>query len=211
MKGIILSGGLGTRLNPVTKSASKQLLPVYDKPMIYYPLSLLIDLKVKEILLITNSQYIQNYKDLLKDGNQWGIKITYLIQDKPRGIAEAFILGKDFIKNEKVALILGDNIFYGIDIDKINKIISKNFNGCIISIYNVDKPENYGVLEYTKSKPNKIIEKPKKTKSKFAVTGLYFYDNNVIKYAKQIKPSKRGELEITDLNNIYIKKKICKN
>ena len=210
MKGIILSGGLGTRLNPVTLSVSKQLLPVYDKPMIYYPLSLLIDLKVKEILLITNSQYIQSYKNLLKDGSQWGVKISYIIQDKPRGIAEVFILGKDFINNENVALILGDNIFYGIDIEKINKIIDNNFNGCLISLYNVDKPENYGVLEYKKSKPNKIIEKPKKTKSKLAVTGLYFYDNNVIKYAKKIKPSKRGELEITDINNIYIKRKSAK-
>ena len=209
MKGIILSGGLGTRLNPITKSISKQLLPIYDKPMVYYSLSLLIDLNIKEILLITNSKYIKNYKDLLKDGKQWGIKISYMIQKKPRGIADAFIIGKDFIKNQNVALILGDNIFYGIDLVKIKNIINnKDFYGSLISVYNVDKPEKYGVLEFNKNKPIKIIEKPLNTKSKFAVTGLYFYDRNVTKYVKLIKPSKRKELEITDLNNIYLKKKL---
>ncbi len=210
MKGIILSGGLGSRLYPVSKSISKQLLPVYDKPMIYYPLSTLIELNIKDILIITNSEYIDNYKNLLKDGKQWGIKINYLIQENPNGIAEAFILGKNFIEKQNVALILGDNIFYGINIQKISKIINNNFSGSLVSLYNVDSPENYGVVQFKNKIPKKIIEKPKKTFSKFAVTGLYFYDQKVTEYINLIKPSKRKELEITDLNNIYIKKKSMK-
>lgn len=210
MKGIILSGGLGTRLNPVTKSISKQLLPIYDKPMIYYPLATLIELKISEILIITNIEYINNYKILLGDGSQWGIKIDYQIQKKPAGIADAFKIGKNFISNNGVALILGDNIFYGININKILSDINDNFSGCLISLYNVENPEKYGVLELFKNKPKKIVEKPKNTKSKFAVTGLYFYDNKVIKYVNKIKPSKRKELEITDINNIYLKNKSIK-
>ena len=210
MKGIILSGGLGSRLYPVSKSISKQLLPVYDKPMIYYPLSTLIELNIKDILIITNSEYIDNYKNLLKDGKQWGIKINYLIQKNPNGIAEAFILGKNFIEKQNVALILGDNIFYGINIQKISNIINNNFSGGLVSLYNVDSPENYGVVQFKNKIPKKIIEKPKKTFSKFAVTGLYFYDQKVTEYINLIQPSKRKELEITDLNNIYIKKKSMK-
>lgn len=210
MKGIILSGGLGSRLYPVSKSISKQLLPVYDKPMIYYPLSTLIELNIKDILIITNSEYIDNYKNLLKDGKQWGIKINYLIQENPNGIAEAFILGKNFIEKQNVALILGDNIFYGINIQKISNIINNNFSGGLVSLYNVDSPENYGVVQFKNKIPKKIIEKPKKTFSKFAVTGLYFYDHTVTEYINLIQPSKRKELEITDLNNIYIKKKSMK-
>ncbi len=210
MKGIILSGGLGSRLYPVSKSISKQLLPVYDKPMIYYPLSTLIELNIKDILIITNSEYIDNYKNLLKDGKQWGIKINYLIQKNPNGIAEAFILGKNFIEKQNVALILGDNIFYGINIQKISNIINNNFSGGLVSLYNVDSPENYGVVQFKNKIPKKIIEKPKKTFSKFAVTGLYFYDHTVTEYINLIQPSKRKELEITDLNNIYIKKKSMK-
>ena len=202
MKGIILSGGEGTRLYPLTKSISKQLLPVFDKPMIYYPLSTLLQLGIKDILVITDKFYLKNYIKLLNDGSQWGIKIQYEVQNKPNGIAEAFIIGKDFIGSDPVTLILGDNIFYGLDFKK-NLINKKKY--ATIHLFKVKDPHRYGVATYTKSKLSKIVEKPQKPQTDFAVTGLYSYPNNVVKLVKKLKPSKRNELEITDLNNMYLK------
>ena len=204
MKGIILSGGMGTRLYPLTTSVSKQLLPIYDKPMIYYPLSTLMQLGIKKILVITNSFYLKNYEDLLQDGSQWGIDIKYETQDNPNGIAEAFIIGKDFIGKDPVTLILGDNIFYGLDFNLVDfKINDKAY----IYLFKVADPSRYGVANLKNNEIINIIEKPKNPKSDFVVTGLYMYPNNIIDYVKKIKPSKRNELEITDLNNIYIKRK----
>ena len=202
-KGIILAGGSGTRLSPLTKAVNKQLLPIYDKPLIFYPLSILMLANIKNILIIVNSGQIDNFKSLLGDGKRLGIKIQYKIQKKPRGLADAFILGKDFIKKDNVALILGDNFFYGQSLtDKLEKSLSHN-NGARIFLKNVKKPESFGVAKIINNKIEKIIEKPKKFISNYAITGLYFFDNNVIKYAKKLKPSKRGEIEITDILNIY--------
>ena len=202
MKGIILAGGDGTRLGPITISYSKQLVPIYDKPLIYYPLSTLMELNIKDVLVITTENQLENFKRLLKNGNQWGIKINYAVQDFPKGIAEAFIIGENFIKNTSVVLILGDNIFYGQNLN--NEISSKKFqNGGVIFLNKVVNPSNYGVAIIKNNKIKKIIEKPKIKKSNLAVTGLYLYDKNVSKIAKKLKPSKRNELEITDLNNFY--------
>ena len=207
MKGIILAGGSGTRLNPTTISYSKQLIPIFDKPLVYYPLCTLMNANIRDILVITSDQDDENFKRLLGDGSKWGIKISYLKQYKPNGIAEAFIIGEKFVGDESVALILGDNIFYGIDFEKIffNNDINNIIGGYIFS-YKVPDPSRYGVLEIKNKEVLSIQEKPKKPKSNLAVTGLYFYDNKVVKFAKSLKPSKRKELEITDINNLYIKK-----
>jgi glucose-1-phosphate thymidylyltransferase len=204
MKGIILAGGNGTRLQPTTIPYSKQLLPVYDKPLIYYPLSTLMNLNIREILIIVKSNQLMNYRSLLGDGKKFGLKIKYAIQNNPNGIAEALIIGKNFIKNDSVALILGDNIFYGHDLfEETNRIID-NKDGTIF-LYEVKNASQYGVANFKNNKLHSIIEKPKKPKSKFAVTGLYIYNKGVTELVKNLKPSKRGELEITDLNNLYIK------
>lgn len=210
MKGIILAGGHGSRLYPLTKYTSKQLLPVYDKPMIYYPLSIFLQAGIKDILIITNPEFISIYKDLLKDGSHLGINISYKIQLEPKGIAEAFILGEDFIGKDSVSLILGDNIFYGKNIEDLLKNCINNIENskCTIIGYEVTDPERFGVVEFDINNNVKgVEEKPKDPKSNFAVTGLYFYTNDVIKFAKSLSPSSRGELEITDLNNIFIKEK----
>ncbi|MBV21971.1 MAG: glucose-1-phosphate thymidylyltransferase [Parcubacteria group bacterium] len=204
MKGIILAGGVGTRLGPITTSYSKQLVPIYDKPLIYYPLSSLMELNIKDILIITTENQLENFKRLLKNGSQWGVNINYAVQNFPKGIAEAFIIGENFIKNSNVALILGDNIFYGQDLN--NEISSNKFqNGGLIFLNKVVNPSDYGVAIIKNNKIKHIKEKPKIQKSNLAVTGLYLYDKNVSKIAKKLKPSKRNELEITDLNNFYNK------
>jgi len=202
-KGIILAGGSGTRLSPLTKAVNKQLLPIYDKPLIFYPLSILMLANIKNILMIVNPGQIENFKSLLGDGKRFGIKIQYKIQKKPKGLADAFILGKDFIKKDNVALILGDNFFYGQSLtDKLEKSLSHN-NGARIFLKNVKTPENFGVAKIINNKIKEIVEKPRKFISNYAITGLYFFDNKVVNYAKQLKPSKRGEIEITDILNIY--------
>ena len=202
-KGIILAGGSGTRLSPLTKAVNKQLLPIYDKPLIFYPLSILMLANIKNILIIVNPGQVDSFKSLLGDGKRLGIKIQYKIQKKPRGLADAFILGKDFIKRDNVALILGDNFFYGQSLtDKLEKSLSHN-NGARIFLKNVKKPESFGVAKIINNKIEKIIEKPKKFISNYAITGLYFFDNRVVNYAKKLKPSKRGEIEITDILNTY--------
>ena len=206
MKGIILSGGSGTRLYPITKVITKQLIPVYDKPMIYYPLSTLMEFKIKDILIIVKPEDLKIFKSLLGNGEQFGIKISYAVQKKPKGIAESFIIGKKFIGRDNVCLILGDNIFHGIPYSEI--IHHENtFSGAKIILYKVNDPERYGVAKFDKNRNIvSIVEKPKKNISNFAVTGIYFYDNNVIQIASNLKPSNRRELEITDINNMYIKK-----
>ena len=202
-KGIILAGGSGTRLSPLTKAVNKQLLPIYDKPLIFYPLSILMLANIKNILMIVNPGQIENFKSLLGDGKRFGIKIQYKIQKKPRGLADAFILGKNFIKKDNVALILGDNFFYGQSLtDKLEKSLTHN-KGARIFLKNVKKPENFGVAKIVNKRIKKIVEKPKKFISDYAITGLYFFDNEVVNYAKKLKPSKRGEIEITDILNIY--------
>ena len=202
-KGIILAGGSGTRLSPLTKAVNKQLLPIYDKPLIFYPLSILMLSNIKNILMIVNPGQIENFKSLLGDGKRFGIKIEYKIQKKPKGLADAFILGKNFIKKDNVALILGDNFFYGQSLtDKLEKSLSHN-EGARIFLKNVKTPEHFGVAKIVNNRIKKIIEKPKKFISNYAITGLYFFDNKVINYAKKLKPSKRGEIEITDILNIY--------
>ncbi len=202
-KGIILAGGSGTRLSPLTKAVNKQLLPIYDKPLIFYPLSILMLANIKNILMIVNPGQIDNFKSLLGDGKRFGIKIQYKIQKKPKGLADAFILGKNFIKKDNVALILGDNFFYGQSLtDKLEKSLMHN-NGARIFLKNVKAPENFGVAKIINNKIEKILEKPKKFISNYAITGLYFFDNKVVNYAKKLKPSKRGEIEITDILNIY--------
>lgn len=205
-KGIILAGGMGTRLGPLTKSTNKQLLPVYDKPMIFYPLSILMLAGIQDILIITNTDQINNFKKILNNGEDFGIKITYLEQEKPNGLPEAFILGEKFIDKKSVALILGDNFFYGQGFTKRLKEVIKNKYGSTIFAYPVVNPEEYGVVEFNDKKISSIKEKPKKTKSKLAITGLYFFDKNVSLIAKKLRPSKRNELEIVDLIKAYLEK-----
>lgn len=207
-KGIILAGGFGTRLYPTTKSISKHLIPIYDKPMIYYPLSVLMLAGIREILIITTPQDQENFKRLLGDGENFGINIRYLIQRYPRGLVDAFIIGKDFIGKSPVCLILGDNIFFGQNFSlKLKKAILQK-NGATIFAYRVKDPKMFGVVEIDrKQKVKSLAEKPKVPKSDYAVTGLYFYDNDVVKIAQNIKPSNRGELEITDVNKIYLSRK----
>ncbi len=208
MKGIILAGGSGTRLYPITQGISKQLLPIYDKPMIYYPLSVLMLAGIQDILIITTSEDNNSFKRLLKDGNQWGIKIQYAIQEKPEGIAQAFLIGEKFLDGETACLILGDNIFHGAGLTNI--LLDARFNAidenATVFGYRVNDPERYGVAEIDEmGYCISIEEKPKKPKSNYAVTGLYFYPSDVVEKAKQIKPSDRGELEITTLNQMYLK------
>jgi len=206
MKGIILAGGSGTRLHPITKGISKQIMPVYDKPMIYYPLSVLMLAGIKEILIITTPDDAAQFKRLLGNGEELGCNFSYAVQEKPNGLAQAFIIGEKFIGNDKVALILGDNIFYGSGFSKLVQSFT-NIDGAAIFAYEVSDPERYGVVEFDENfKALSIEEKPASPKSNYAVPGLYFYDNDVISIAKNIKPSPRGEYEITDVNKVYLEK-----
>jgi glucose-1-phosphate thymidylyltransferase len=210
MKGIILAGGSGTRLYPITMGISKQLMPIYDKPMIYYPLSTLMLAGIKEILIITTPEDQQQFKRLLTDGSQWGCRLHYAIQEKPNGLAQAFVIGEKFIGRDSVALVLGDNIFYG---SRFSHLLQQSANpdGAIIFAYPVSDPERYGVVEFDKDHiAISIEEKPQKPKSNYAVPGLYFYDNSVVKIAKNIAPSARGEYEITDVNRKYLEAKKLK-
>ena len=207
-KGIILAGGMGTRMSPLTKAVNKQLLPIYDKPLIFYPLSILMLANIRDILIIVNKGQLDQYKKILPNGDNLGIRITYEEQSKPKGLPDAFLIGENFIDNKNVALILGDNFFYGQNLTKSLIKSSKLNNGANILLHKVLKPELFGVAKLNSNK--KIIyikEKPKKFLSDYAITGLYFFDRNAVKYSKKLKPSKRGELEITDLLNIYLKKK----
>ncbi len=207
-KGIILAGGKGTRMSPLTKAVNKQLLPIYDKPIIFYPLSILMLAKIKDILIIVNKGELSQYKKILPNGKNLGIKITYLEQESPKGLPDAFKIGEKFIGSENVAMILGDNFFYGQSLSSILKKCTKLKSGAKIILHEVFNPKLFGVAKIDKNKKiTKIAEKPKKFISKFAITGLYFFDNLVVKYAKQLKPSKRGELEIIDLINKYKKRK----
>jgi len=207
MKGIILAGGSGTRLYPLTIAVSKQLMPIYDKPMIYYPLSTLLLAGIREILIITTPHDRESFVKLLGDGSDIGCDIRYAVQPSPDGLAQSFVLGKDFIGDDSVALILGDNIFYGSDMSNMLKSRTDP-NGGIIFAYHVSEPSHYGVVEFDENfEPLSIEEKPEKPKSNYVITGLYFYDNNVVNIAENIKPSYRGELEITDVNNAYLKEK----
>ena len=207
MKGIVLAGGSGTRLYPLTLGVSKQLLPIYDKPMIYYPLSVLMLAGINDILLISSSIDIDNYRRLLGDGSQFGIKLNFAVQEEPKGIGQAFLIGEKFIGNESVCLVLGDNIFYGQGLSDLLEEAGKKNNGSTIFGYHVSNPSEFGIVGLDKrNKVKSLQEKPKKPLSNYAITGLYFYDNSVINIAKKMKPSKRGEYEITDINKFYMLK-----
>tara|TARA_B100001939_G_scaffold298505_1_gene273549 strand:+ start:1001 stop:1864 length:864 start_codon:yes stop_codon:yes gene_type:complete len=206
-KGIILAGGKGTRMSPLTKAVNKQLLPIHDKPLIFYPLSILMLAGIRDILIIVNKGQLNQYKKIIPDGKNYGIKINYLEQKNPNGLPEAFILGEKFIKNQNVCLILGDNFFYGQNLSKILKNCTKLKNGAKVLLHRVNNPENFGVAKVLGKKIKNIREKPKKFISDLAITGLYFFDKKVCNYAKKLKPSKRGELEIVDLLNKYLKNK----
>lgn len=211
MKGIILAGGSGTRLYPLTKSVSKQILPIYDKPMIYYPLSTLMLAGIRDILIISTERDVSMFENLLGDGNDLGIHLTYKIQEKPKGLAEAFIIGEDFIGKDRVALVLGDNVFYARGFSEMLQNAVNIKYGAVIFGYNVPDPTQFGVVEFDKNwNVISLEEKPKNPKSTYAVPGLYFYDNEVVEIAKKIKPSERGELEITSINNEYLKRKKLK-